>query len=91
MLVIEDLKADTISNVVKEHVDSQAELTTDDATPYSKLAEHVKSHHAQVIKPEELPKILPWVHIAIGNVKRLLLDVHHQLTKEYLLKFRTSF
>jgi hypothetical protein len=46
MLVIEDLKADTISNVVKEHVDSQAELTTDDATPYSKLAEYVKSHHA---------------------------------------------
>jgi hypothetical protein len=84
MVVIDDLKADAISKTVKEHVNPQAELTTDDATPYSKLSEHVKSHHAQVIKKEDLPKILPWVHIAIGNVKRLLLDVHHQLTKEYL-------
>lgn len=83
MLIIDDLKANTISNTVKEHVDSQAELTTDDTTSYSQLSEHVKSHHAQVIKKEDLPKILPWVHIAIGNVKRLLLDVHHQLTKEY--------
>lgn len=91
MVVIDYLQADTISNTVNEHVDSHAELTTDDATPYSKLAEHVKSHHAQVIKPEELPKILPWVHIAIGNVKRLLLDVHHQLTKEYLQYYLNEF
>ena len=91
MLVIDDLKADTILNTVKEHVNPQAELTTDDATPYSKLSEHVKSHHAQVIKKEDLPKILPWVHIAIGNVKRLLLDVHHQLTKEYLQYYLNEF
>ncbi len=91
MLVIDDLKADTISNAVKEHVNPQAELTTDDATPYSKLSEHVKSHHAQVIKKKDLPKILPWVHIAIGNVKRLLLDVHHQLTNEYLQYYLNEF
>jgi len=91
MLVIDDLKADTILNTVKEHVNPQAELTTDDATSYSKLSEHVKSHHAQVIKKEDLPKILPWVHIAIGNVKRLLLDVHHQLTNEYLQYYLNEF
>lgn len=91
MVVIEDLKADTISNTVKDHVGKSAELTTDDATPYTKLAQHVKSHDAQVIKPEDLPKILPWVHIAIGNVKRLLLDMHHQLTKEYLQYYLNEF
>jgi transposase-like protein len=91
MLVIDDLKADTILNTVKEHVNPQAELTTDDATSYSKLSEHVKSHHAQVIKKEDLPKILPWVHIAIGNVKRLLLDVHHQITNEYLQYYLNEF
>lgn len=61
MVVIDDLKADTISNTVKVHVGPSAELTTDAATPYGKLAEHVKSHHAQVVKPEDMPKILPWV------------------------------
>jgi len=64
--VIDDLKADAISNTVKGHVNPQAELTTDDATFYCKLAEYVKSHHAQVVKPEYLTKILPWMHIAIG-------------------------
>jgi len=91
MVVIDDLKADTISNTVKEHVGPSAELTTDDATSYSKLGNHVKSHQAQVVKPEDLPKILPWVHIAIGNVKCLLLDMHHQLTKEYLQYYLNEF
>ncbi len=69
MRIIDDLKTDTISNTVKDLADSSAELTTDDSTPYTKLAEHVKSHLAQLIKPEDQPKILLWVHIAIGNVK----------------------
>jgi transposase-like protein len=91
MMVIDDLQADTVTNVVKEQVDSQAELTTDDSTSYKKLRQVVKSHEAQVIEPKDLPKILPWVHIAIGNVKRLLLDMHHQLTKEYLQYYLNEF
>ncbi|KAA6314083.1 hypothetical protein EZS27_035248 [termite gut metagenome] len=84
MQIINDMKADTVTTIAKEQVDSQVELTTDDSTSYKKLGEHVKSHDAQVVKPEDLPKMLLWVHIAIGNVKRLLLDTHHQLKKEYL-------
>ena len=89
MMVIDDLKADTVSNIVKEQMNPSVELTTDDSTSYKKLGEHVKLHQAQVVKPEDLPKILPWVHIAIGNVNRLLLDMHHQLTKEYLQYYLT--
>ena len=90
-MVIDDLKADTVSNIVKEQMNPSVELTTDDSTSYTKLGEHVKSHQAKVVKPEDLPKILPWVHIAIGNVKRLLLDMHHQLTKEYLQYYLNEF
>jgi transposase-like protein len=91
MKVVPDLKADTTTNIVKEQIDCQAELTTDDSTSYIQLKEHVKSHHAQVVKTEDLPKVLPWVHIAIGNVKRLLLDVHHQLKNEYLQYYLNEF
>lgn len=91
MVVIDDLKADTISTIVKEQLNTSVELTTDDSTSYRKLGKHIKSHQAQVVKPEDLPKILPWVHIAIGNVKRLLLDMHHQLTKEYLQYYLNEF
>jgi len=60
--------ADTVSNIVKEQLDASVKLTTYDSTSYKKLGKNVKSHHAQVVKPEDLPKILPWVHIAIDNV-----------------------
>jgi len=91
MQVVNDMKADTVTGIVKEHVDSQAEITSDDSTSYKNLKQVVKSHDAQVVKTEDLPKILPWVHIAIGNVKRLLLDTHYQLKKEYLQYYLNEF
>lgn len=91
MQVVPDLKAETAADIVRESVDAEVELTSDDSTTYKKLDRLVKSHTAQVIKSENLPKILPWVHIAIGNVKRLLLDMHHQLKKEYLQYYLNEF
>ncbi|KAA6339359.1 hypothetical protein EZS27_012689 [termite gut metagenome] len=87
MKIVCDLKAETTINMVKEHVDSQAELTTDASTSYKKLKEHVKKQDAKVVKQG----VLPWVHIAISNVKRLLLDVHHQLKNEYLPYYLNEF
>ena len=91
MKIVNDLSADTTVEIVKEQVDAQAEITSDDSTSYSKLEQVVKSHGAQVIKTEDLPKTLPWVHIAISNVKRLLLNTHHQLKKEYLQYYLNEF
>lgn len=54
-------------------------------------AERTKEHEAKVVKPKDLSKVLPWVHIAISNVKRLLLDVHHQLKSEYLQYYLNEF
>jgi transposase-like protein len=91
MQIVADLKADTATKIVKEQVDCQSDIQSDDSTTYKKLNEVVQSHQAQVIKPEDLPKILPWVHICIGNVKRLLLDMHHQLRNEYLQYYLDEF
>ena len=91
MKIVDDLSADSTTEIVKKQVDSQAEITSDDSTSYVKLKQVVKSHKAQVVKPKDLPTILPWVHIAIGNVKRLLLDTHHQLKKEYLQYYLNEF
>ncbi|KAA6327730.1 hypothetical protein EZS27_023307 [termite gut metagenome] len=91
MKIVCDLKADTTTKIVKKYVDSQAELTTDASTSYKKLKEHVKKQDAKVVKQGDLPQVLPWVHIAISNVKRLLLDVHHQLKNEYLHYYLNEF
>ena len=91
MRVVPDLKADTATETVREQIDYQSEIQSDDSTSYKKLNEAVQSHEAQVLKPEELSKLLPWVHICIGNVKRLLLDMHHQLKNEYLQYYPDEF
>jgi len=51
----------------------------------------LQTHQIQMIKPEDLSKVLPWVHICIGNVKRLLLDIHHQLKNEHLQYYPDEF
>ncbi|KAA6309159.1 hypothetical protein EZS27_039293 [termite gut metagenome] len=37
MQIINDMKADTVTNIVKEQIDSQAELIIDDSTSYNKV------------------------------------------------------
>ena len=91
MQVISDLKSNTITSIVKEQVDKSADLITDDSTSYTKLIEHVNSHVAKVVEPQMIPIILPWVHIAISNAKRLLLDVHHKIKTEYLQYYLNEF
>ena len=91
MQVISDLKSNTITSIVKEQVVKSADLITDDSTSYTKLIEHVNSHVAKVVEPQMIPIILPWVHIAISNAKRLLLDVHHKIKTEYLQYYLNEF
>lgn len=91
MHVISDLKSQTFTSIVKEQIHEDAELITDDSTSYTKLIEHVKSHQAAVVQHEMIPILLPWVHIAISNAKRLFLDVHHKLKNEYLQYYLNEF
>lgn len=51
----------------------------------------VKEHIHQVIEPKQVGKVLPWVHIAIANAKRLLLDVYHDIRPEYLQNYLNEF
>ncbi|SFS95085.1 ISXO2-like transposase domain-containing protein, partial [Porphyromonadaceae bacterium NLAE-zl-C104] len=75
----------------KEHVESTADLTTDDSTSYTKLKEHVHSHTASVIPHEDLSNVLPWVHTAISNAKRQLLGVYYKIKPEYLQYYLNQF
>lgn len=91
MIVIPNLKAQTIDVEVSENIDTNASLTTDDSTSYVHLKNLVKEHTAQVIKPKEISKILPWVHIMISNAKRQLLDIYHSIKPEMLQNYLNEF
>jgi transposase-like protein len=91
MQVITDLKADTITSIVKKDVTVDSELITDDSTSYVKLKDVVEKHEPQVIPKEKLGSVLPWVHIAISNAKRMLLDIHHDIKPEHLQNYLNEF
>jgi len=91
MLVINDLKADTITPLVSQHISEQAILLTDNSNSYNGLQAIVKEHNAQVIPKEKIEEMLPWVHIAISNAKRMLLDIHHDVKPDFLQSYLNEF
>ena len=50
MIVINDLKSNAITDIIKKQVDKSVELITDDSTSYPNLKKHFKSHNATVEK-----------------------------------------
>lgn len=91
MFAIEDLKASTIDTKVVEHVDKKAVIDSDNSTSYTNLKTLVKEHRPKVIKKEDVGKALPWVHIAISNAKRMLLNTFHDIQPEYLQSYLNEF
>lgn len=83
MQVIPDLGSKTITKVVKEQLEPSVELTADDSTSYIGFDKLAGGHKTVTSGKEAVKTFLPWVHIAISNAKRFLLDVHHKFKNEY--------
>lgn len=91
MVVIPNLKAETIDQEVMDSLEPETELITDGSNSYTHFADMFEAHKAQVIAPREVGKVLPWVHICISNAKRLILDVHHNIKSEFLQGYLNEF
>lgn len=91
MLVVEDLKSDTFKSIVEVEIARKSIIDTDNSTSYAKFKEIDVEHRPQVIPKEKVNEMLPWVHIAISNAKRLLLDIHHDIEPQYLQSYLNEF
>jgi hypothetical protein len=91
MLVIDDLKAKTITHMVDVNVLKSAAIDSDHSTSYVNLKNVVKDYKPVVIPKDKVSEMLPWVHLAISNAKRLLLDVHHDVKPQYLQGYLNEF
>ena len=89
--VIPNLQAETIDDKVATNISDKSTLITDDSTSYTNLEKLVKKHQPQVIPKEKVGEILPWVHLAISNAKRMLLDIHHNIKPEFLQSYLDEF
>lgn len=76
---------------VKMYIDPDSTIKSDDSKSYTNFSTIVKEHIHQVIEPKQAGKVLSWVHIAIANAKRLLLDVYHDIRPEYLQNYLNEF
>lgn len=91
MQVVGNLKTDTITALVEVNVTKTASLDTDNSTSYGKLKSVVKNHTATVVPKEMVGTALPWVHLAISNAKRILLDMYHGIKPEFLQSYLNEF
>lgn len=91
MLVINDLKAKTITHMANISVSKSAVIDSDHSSSYVNLKDVVKDHKPVVIPKNKVSEMLPWVHLAISNAKRLLLDIHHDVRPEYLQGYLNEF
>ena len=58
---------------------------------YVRLNKVVKKHIAKVVKPDQAGIELPWVHIAISNAKRNLLNNYHHIDDIFLQNYLDEF
>jgi len=91
MVVLPDFKAETAKDIVRKCIKKDSEISSDASKSYIRIKEVVKSHSFQVIKKEDVGKVLPWVHIAISNAKRLLLDTYHSAKPEFIQNYLNEF
>jgi hypothetical protein len=77
MFVIADLKSVTIDIKIADNIDIQVVIDSDNSTSYTNIGSLVKEHRPKVIPKNGTAKLLLWVHIAISNARRMLLDIFY--------------
>lgn len=90
MKVINSFKKELTKQTVSKMIKPQSKILTDGSNSFNDLKTEYK-HHAEVFTKKEASKKLPWVHTAISNLKRLLLDVHHRIDEDFLQNYLNEY
>ena len=90
MEVIDSVSKKNIEDFAKRRIKAQQTVRTDAYPANNGLAVHA-THIAKITPPEEATEWLPWVHIAIANLKRFLLGTFHGTSKAYLQEYLNEF
>ena len=90
MEVIDSVNIHNIQDFATRRI-KQAQTVRSDALPANNgLAVHV-DHVSRITPPEMANEWLPWVHIAIANLKRCLLGTYHGTSNRYLQDYLNEF
>jgi hypothetical protein len=91
MIMVEDLKADTIDEVAGKNIEPESTIISDASKSHTNFKTMFSEHKSQVIEPKNIGKVLPWVHIAIANSKSVIRNIHHGVKPEFLQNYLSEF
>ena len=91
MVVVPNIKRETLNQVVDGRVDFNSTVWSDGTGSHKDFPLIFKEYIGNVIPKEELCNILPYVHIAIGNSKAMIRNIHHCIKSEYLQMYLNEF
>ena len=91
MIVVENLKSETIDSQVETNIRKNSLVKTDNYKSYNNIENLVWSHQSEVVKSKDAEKVLPWVHTMISNAKRNFLGIHHMISKKYYQDYLDEF
>lgn len=90
MEAVDSVNKLSIEDFACRRIKVEQRVRTDALPANNGLAMHVQ-HIAKITPPEMANEWLPWVHIAIANLKRFLLGTFHGITQEYLQDYLNEF
>ena len=91
MVVIDTFTADDISNAVVGSVDYESKVWSDATRTHRDFPDIFREYISGIIPKEDVCKILPFVHITIGNLKAQLRNIHHSVDNKYLQFYIDEF
>jgi transposase-like protein len=85
MEVVDSICHFSVDKFVKEHLKSGQKVRSD-ALPAVNIIDQTQNYEARVTPSHLVDEWLPWVHIAIRNLKKFLLGTFHGVSGKYLHK-----
>ncbi|MGH8612310.1 MAG: IS1595 family transposase [Gammaproteobacteria bacterium] len=90
MEVLESVSKAQVAAFTTGRLMPEQTVFTDAFSALTSLAE-TQLHCAEVTPPKQASRWLPWVHIAIANLKRFLLGTFHGVSAKYLQEYLNEF
>jgi transposase-like protein len=90
MEVVNSICHFSVNKFVKKHLKSGQKVRSD-ALPALNIIDQTQNYEARVTPSYLVDEWLPWVHIAIGNLKTFLLGTFHGVSGKYLQEYLDEF
>ncbi len=90
MKAVDSVNFTNVEQFVNKHLLPEQRVRTD-GYPSLNIINKTQQHIPKVTPSELVDEWLPWVHIAIGNLKAFLLGTFHGVTGKYLQEYLNEF